>query len=70
MVVDTSPKALAMDTSEFFGKMLTEHVFNPLVKGKHCAVIERSIILNKGKLSQRLNIWLSLQGDCTTLYGK
>ena len=53
MAVDTCPNALAMDTSEYFGKMLTEHVFEPLLRGEHSAVIERSMILCKGKLTER-----------------
>lgn len=53
MAVDTCPNALALDTSEYFGRMLTEHVFEPLLKGEESAVINRSMILNEGKLTER-----------------
>ena len=53
MAVDTCPNALALDTSEYFGKMLTEHVFEPLLKGEHSAVIDRSMILKEGQLTDR-----------------
>lgn len=55
MAVDTCPNALAMDTSEYFGKMLTEHVFEPLMKGEHSDVIERSMILKDGMLTPRFD---------------
>ena len=51
MAVDTCPNALAMDTSEYFGKMLTEHVFIPILSGEKSAVIDRSMILEKGVLT-------------------
>ena len=53
MAVDTCPNALAMDTSEYFGTMLMKHVFEPLLKGEHSDVIERSMILKEGKLTSR-----------------
>lgn len=53
MAVDTCPNALALDTSEYFGKMLMEHVFEPLLSGKHSAVIDRSMILKEGCLTDR-----------------
>ena len=53
MAVDTCPNALALDTSEYFGKMLTEHVFGPLLKGEPSAVIDRSMIVLEGKLTDR-----------------
>ncbi len=53
MAVDTCPNALAMDTSEYFGSMLIQHVFEPLLKGEHSAVIDRSMILKEGKLTPR-----------------
>lgn len=34
MAVDICPNALAMDTSAYFGEMLTKHVFEPLLKGE------------------------------------
>lgn len=53
MAVDTCPNALARDTSEFFGKMLIEHVFTPLLEGRRSDVIERSTIIKEGKLTER-----------------
>ena len=53
MAVDTCPNALAMDTSAYFGEMLTKHVFEPLLKGESSEVINRSMILNEGKLTER-----------------
>ena len=53
MAVDTCPNALAMDTSEYFGSMLMKHVFEPLLKGEHSDVIDRSMILKEGQLTPR-----------------
>ena len=53
MAVDTCPNALAIDTSEYFGKMLVEHVFEPLLKEEHSSVIDRSMILKNGSLTAR-----------------
>jgi len=53
MAVDTCPNALAMDTSEYFGSMLMKHVFEPLLKGEHSDVIDRSMILKEGQLTSR-----------------
>lgn len=53
MAVDTCPNALAMDTSAYFGEMLTKHVFEPLLKGEHSEVIDRSMILKDGQLTQK-----------------
>ncbi|UKK49485.1 NAD(P)-dependent oxidoreductase [Prevotella sp. E9-3] len=53
MAVDTCPNALAIDASEYFGEMLTEYVFKPLLKGEHSDVIDRSTILEKGQLTHR-----------------
>ena len=55
MAVDTCPNALAMDTSEYFGSMLMQHVFEPLLKGEHSDVIDRSMILKGGVLTQRFD---------------
>lgn len=55
MAVDTCPNALAMDTSEYFGKMLIENVFNSMLSGKHSAIIDRSMILEKGVLTPRFS---------------
>ncbi len=53
MAVDTCSNALAMDTSEYFGSMLMKHVFEPLLKGEHSDVIDRSMILKNGELTPR-----------------
>ena len=53
MAVDTCPNALAMDTSAFFGEMLTRNVFEPLLKGEHSEIIDRSMILKDGRLTKR-----------------
>ena len=55
MAVDTCPNALAMDTSEYFGSMLMKHVFEPLLKGEHSDVIDRSMILKGGQLTPRFS---------------
>lgn len=55
MAVDTCPNALAMDTSSYFGEMLTKHVFEPLLEGKHSDVIDRSMILKEGQLTPRFD---------------
>ena len=53
MAVDTCPNALALDTSEYFGNMLTEYVFEPLLKGEPSAIIDRSMIVRAGKLTTK-----------------
>lgn len=55
MAVDTCPNALPMDTSEYFGKMLMEHVFEPILRGEDSKVVERSTILKHGKLTERFS---------------
>lgn len=55
MAVDTCPNALAMDTSAYFGEMLMKHVFEPLMKGEHSEIIDRSMILNNGVLTPRFD---------------
>ena len=55
MAVDNCPNALAMDSSESFGKMLIPHVFDPLLKGEHSDVIERSMIISEGELTQKFS---------------
>jgi len=55
MAVDTCPNALAMDTSEYFGKMLIQHVFEPLLKGEPSTVINRAMILKNGELTPRFD---------------
>ena len=53
MAVDTCPNALAMDTSAYFGEMLSKHVFEPLLNGEHSDVIDRSMILKEGQLTPK-----------------
>lgn len=53
MAVDTCPNALAIDTSAYFGEMLTKHVFEPMLMGKQSEVINRSMILQEGELTER-----------------
>ena len=53
MAVDTCPNALAMDTSEYFGEMLIQHVFEPVLSGKSSDIVNRSMILKNGKLTPR-----------------
>lgn len=55
MAVDTCPNALALDTSAYFGEMLIKHVFVPMLKNEKSAVIERSTILEEGKLTERFS---------------
>jgi alanine dehydrogenase len=55
MAVDTCPNALAIDASEYFGEMLTEYVFKPLLSGVHSDVISRSTILKNGQLTPRFD---------------
>ena len=53
MAVDTCPNALPIDTSEFFGKMLIQHVFNSLLEIGYSDIINRSMILKEGNLTPR-----------------
>ena len=55
MAVDTCPNALAMDASKYFGEMLIEYVFRPLLSGKNekFGVIHGATIVNKGKLTEK-----------------
>ena len=57
MAVDTCPNALAHDASEYFGEMLSQHVFAPLLEEswKESAVIHRSTILSAGALTSRFS---------------
>ena len=55
MAVDTCPNALALDTSAYFGEMLIKYVFEPLLKGEKSPIIERSTIIEKGKLTKRFS---------------
>ena len=52
MAVDTCPNALAIDTSRYFGEMLSEQVFSLLLSGNTAApLIQRATILNNGNLT-------------------
>lgn len=55
MAVDTCPNALAIDASKYFGDMLTEYVFKPLLSGKgdESNVIRNASIVNNGKLTEK-----------------
>lgn len=55
MAVDTCPNALAADTSAYFGEKLIEHVFVPLLNRQHSDVIQRSTILEHGRLTPRFS---------------
>ena len=55
MAVDTCPNALAMDTSEYFGEMLTKHVVEPILSGEASEVVNRSRILKDGELTSRFD---------------
>ncbi|MCH5221527.1 MAG: hypothetical protein J1F05_04260 [Muribaculaceae bacterium] len=54
MAVDTCPNALAIDASEYFGDMLIEYVFRPLLNGdgESSEIIRRSTIVHRGKLTE------------------
>lgn len=53
MAVDTCPNALALDASEYFGDMLIEHVFKPMLNdaSKCNSVVENATIIRDGKLT-------------------
>lgn len=55
MAVDTCPNALAKDASEYFGDMLTEYVFKPLLGGiyEKMEVIHGATIVSDGKLTEK-----------------
>lgn len=55
MAVDTCPNALAIDASKYFGDMLTEFVFKPLLRGEGATskVIGRATIVERGHLTER-----------------
>ena len=55
MAVDTCPNALPRDTSKYFGEMLIEHVFKPLLEERYSDVIDRSTIIREGKLTERFS---------------
>jgi hypothetical protein len=53
MAVDTCPNALALDASEYFGDMLTEHVFKPMLtnSSEKNPIVEGATIIRNGKLT-------------------
>ena len=54
MAVDTCPNALALDTSSFFGKKLSEYVFPLILEGKlDHPILKRATILSEGKLTEK-----------------
>ena len=57
MAVDTCPNALAKDASEYFGDMLTEYVFKPLLRGEDSSseVIRKATIVKNGYLTERFS---------------
>ncbi len=57
MAVDTCPNALAIDASEYFGEMLTEYVFKPLLRGEgnSAEVIKKATIIKDGCLTERFS---------------
>ena len=55
MAVDTCPNALAMDTSEYFGKMLIEYVLKPLLMGEDSSIVKRSMIVDNGMLTTQFS---------------
>ena len=52
MAVDALPNALARDSSEDFGKMLTPFVFEPLFTGGDLSALTRAKILDHGYLTE------------------
>jgi alanine dehydrogenase len=57
MAVDTCPNALAIDASEYFGEMLTEYVFKPLLRGEdvESEVIRKATIVQNGRLTEKFS---------------
>lgn len=57
MAVDTCPNALAHDSSEYFGDMLTKHVFEPFLSGNAASskVINGATITENGKLTKKFS---------------
>ena len=53
MAVDTCPNALPRDTSAYFGERFCKHVLAPFLQGASAAVLKRSTILEKGRLTDR-----------------
>lgn len=57
MAVDTLPNALALDTSKYFGEMLSKYVFDDILSGniENSRVIQRATIIKAGKLTPRFS---------------
>ncbi len=57
MAVDTCPNALAIDASKYFGDMLVEYVFKPLLHDTidEVAMIRRATIVRDGKLTDKFS---------------
>lgn len=54
MAVDTLPNALAIDTSRYFGEMLSEHVFPLILRNRlNASLIEGATIVKNGRLTER-----------------
>lgn len=52
MAVDTCPNALALDTSSYFGQMLSEHIFPLILNDKSDdPILTRATILSNGELT-------------------
>lgn len=65
MAVDTCPNALAMDASEYFGDMLIEYVFKPLLENRAAAnpIIKQSTIIKKGRITSHYSYLEDFAGD-------
>jgi alanine dehydrogenase len=57
MAVDTCPNALAIDASEYFGEMLIEYVFKPLLSndGDASEIIRKATIVKDGRLTEQFS---------------
>jgi hypothetical protein len=55
MAVDTCPNALAREASQYFGEMLIDHVFKPILEGKCSRIIENATIVEKGRLTNKFS---------------
>ncbi len=56
MAVDTCPNALAIDASRYFGDMLTQHVFRPLLSGAtDNPTIKKGTIIKNGCLTEKFS---------------
>lgn len=55
MAVDTCPNALAREASEYFGEMLINHVFKPILEEQFSQIIKNATIVEKGLLTKRFS---------------